>query len=223
MCGCAAAFRLLCDRGWRTGAIVSDCDSISGIYNDHHYTQDVVDAAALALVAGLDLNCGDGFSHVLEAVDRGLLSESDIDAALRDSMDVQFRLGFYNEWGTGPYDSIDPAVVDSEAHRQAVLDIAVQSMVLLQNNGSVLPIIPSDSLRRIAVIGPSANDTAEAQLCFTGGFGCLLSHTYHAYSYYLVQPLEGICAVAGAARPRRRAAELRQGLRARGRRRERHP
>ena len=180
--------------GWTDGHIVSDCDAVTGIYEDHHYTADIASATALALVAGMDVNCGDAFKHLGEALQRGLIQPADVDVALSHAMTVQFRVGFYDDFGLSPHDAIDPAVVDSDEHRQAALEIGHQAMVLLKNSGPLLPLSPA-KLRRVAVIGPSANDSAETLQCYDIDSGsCLLSHIYHVYPSFLIQPLEGIVA-----------------------------
>ena len=179
------------DWGWETAAVVGDCSAVQNIHDEHHYTSDGVEGAALALVAGVDLDCGGGFASLPEAINRSLITSADIDAALRHSMEVQMRVGFYDVWGDGPFDSISPSVIDSAEHRKAVLDIAHQSAVLLQNNHSVLPLAPS-SLKRVAVIGPSAYDVAEYQNCITSSSQCLLSHAYYALTYNIIHPLDGV-------------------------------
>ena len=178
------------DWGWKLAAIVGDCGAVEGVSGAHGYASDDVHGAALSLIAGVDMDCGDGFDNLRAALDQSIINEADIDVALRHSMEIQFKLGFYDTWGQGPYDSIPPSVVDSEEHRKAVVDVAQQSMVLLQNNRSVLPLVPS-ALKSIAVIGPSAYDLVEYQNCITNG-ACLLSHAYFALTYNLIHPLDGI-------------------------------
>ena len=179
------------DWGWRDGHIVSDCDAVQGIWKDHHYTADNTSAAALSLLAGLDLDCGTGFDSLADAIDDGIIGEPDIDAALEATINIQMRLGFYDPFGLSHYDNISDTVVDSPPHRQAALEAAHQSILLLRNDG-ILPLNAS-KLRRIAVIGPTANDTVEYEQCTHGSGGsCLLLHIYHAYTDYLVQPLQAL-------------------------------
>ena len=180
------------DWGWRDGHIVSDCDAVNGIWNDHHYAADAKSAAALSLLAGMDLDCGNAFDSLGDAIDDGIIGEPDIDAALAATINIQMMVGFYDPFGLSPFDNISEAVVDSPPHRQAALEAAHQSVLLLQNNANILP-LNSTTLRRIAVIGPTANDTAEYEACTQGSGGsCLLLHIYHAYTEYLVQPLVGL-------------------------------
>ena len=192
----AADFDLLTKRprfdwGWRDGHVVSDCDAVNGVWADHHYAADAKHAAALSLLAGLDLDCGTAFDSLAAALDDGLISESDVDAALTRTINIQMMVGFYDPFGRSPFDNISDAVVDSPPHRQAALEAAQQSIILLRNDGT-LPLNAS-RLRRVAVVGPSANDTAEYEACTLGSGGsCLLLHIYHAYTDYLVQPLQGI-------------------------------
>ena len=179
------------DWGWHTAAVVGDCSAVENVSGQHHYTSDGVEGAALSLMAGVDVDCGGGFAALPEAINRSLITSSDIDAALRHSMEVQFRVGFYDAWGDGPFDDIPASVIDSAEHRKAVLDVAMQSVVLLQNNRSVLP-LDASSLRRVAVIGPSAYDVAEYNNCMTSSANCLLSHTYYALTHNLIHPLDGV-------------------------------
>ena len=189
------------DWGWRDGHVVSDCDAVTGVYADHHYTPDLPSAAALSLIAGMDVDCGSGFNNLTQALQQGLIQPADVDVAVSHLATVQLRLGFYDQFGLSPYDAIEPSVVDSPEHRQAALDITHQSMVLLKNEGGFLP-LQAARLKRVAVIGPSANDTDEWQQCFyAGGGSCLLHHIYHAYSSFLIQPLQGIQAYLSSHSP----------------------
>jgi beta-glucosidase len=142
------------------GFVTSDCNAISDIYAGHHYVKSEVAAAAAALKAGTDNECTvrfgshpEDYAKYQEAIKQGLLSEQDVDRALRRTLRVRFELGLF--------DPVDPAkaanasaVVDSAQHRQLALQVARESMVLLKNNG-ILPL--STAPRRIAVIGPLAD------------------------------------------------------------------
>ncbi len=101
------------------------------------------EAAAMAVKAGTDLNCGTEFQGLLEAVRTGLISEKDIDVSVARLFRVRFRLGQFDPPESVPYASIPIAVVDSEAHRRLALEAARKSIVLLKNEGGLLPLSKS--------------------------------------------------------------------------------
>lgn len=112
----------------------------------------------------------------------------------------QVRLGVFDPVGMNPYDSVPPDQTDTPAHRQLAREAAAQSAVLLANKGGLLPLDLS-KLATVAVIGPSANDTAGYDRCFEGGTGgCLYSHIYRGYSSFVTTPLMGIVAAAAGAK-----------------------
>lgn len=113
-------------------------------------------------------------------------------------MHQQVRLGVYDARGMNPYDSVPPTQTDTPPHRQLAREAAAQSAVLLANKGGLLP-LDLGKLATVAVIGPSANDTAGYDRCFEGGTGgCLYSHIYRGYSSFVTTPLMGIQAAAHA-------------------------
>ncbi|TXG63321.1 hypothetical protein EZV62_010315 [Acer yangbiense] len=144
---------------WRlNGYIVSDCDSVGVYYNAQHYTSTPEEAAAEAIKAGLDLDCGPFLGlHSEEAVKKGLLSEADINKALVNTLTVQMRLGLFD----GPaqlYGNLGPKDVCTQAHQELALEAARQGLVLLKNHGPVLP-LSHIRHRTVAVIGPNSDVT----------------------------------------------------------------
>ncbi|XP_065860356.1 probable beta-D-xylosidase 2 [Euphorbia lathyris] len=142
------------------GYIVSDCDSVGVYYNTQHYTSTPEEAAADAIKAGLDLDCGPFLgAHTEDAVKRGLINEVDINGALVNTLTVQMRLGMFDGEPSGqPYGNLGPSHVCTQAHHQLALEAARQGIVLLKNDGPSLPLSP----RRhptVAVIGPNSNVT----------------------------------------------------------------
>lgn len=135
---------------------VSDCDAVDDIYATHKIVLTLASASAMALKAGTDLNCGKAYLALSEALERGLINESDIDTALKRLFTARFRLGMFDPEEMVPYTKIPYSVVDSPEHRALALESARKSIVLLQNRGNVLPL--SKNLKSIAVIGPNAND-----------------------------------------------------------------
>lgn len=146
-----------------TGYVVSDCDAISDIFKGHGFTKSAAEAAAISLKKGTDNECADFFTKAttnsdyvkyMDAVQRGLLSEKDIDIALRRLLVARFRLGVFDPPAMVPYSHIPESEIDSPSHRDLALKAARESMVLLKNDG-VLPLNPH--VTRIAVVGPLAD------------------------------------------------------------------
>ncbi|KAL0459754.1 UNVERIFIED_CONTAM: putative beta-D-xylosidase 2 [Sesamum latifolium] len=146
---------------WRLdGYIVSDCDSVGVFYDNQHYTSTPEEAVADAIKAGLDLDCGPFLSvHTENAVQRGLLNEADINLALYNTITVQMRLGMFDgEPSAQPYGNLGPKDVCTPAHQELALEAARQGIVLLKNEGSVLPLSPRRH-HPYAVIGPNSDVT----------------------------------------------------------------
>jgi beta-glucosidase len=143
---------LVSDWGF-TGYVVSDCDAVGDIFKGHNFAKDAAEASAVAVKAGTDLDCGGTYKALPEAVKRGLIQESEIDAALTRLFTARFKLGMFDPPATVPWSSISPSENDSAAHRLLALQAARESIVLLKNDG-VLPL--KGSPHTIAVIGPTA-------------------------------------------------------------------
>ena len=144
---------------WRfSGYVVSDCAAIADINTGHHYAPDMAHAAAAAVKAGTDLECGFGngqaFPALVDAVHQGLITEADLDNALRRLFRARFRLGMFDPPESFAYGRIPFTEVNSPQHRQLSLQAARESMVLLKNSSHTLPL--SHSIRSIAVVGPHA-------------------------------------------------------------------
>ena len=137
------------------GMVVSDCWAIPDFFEKgrHGFTDSPVQAAALAVRNGLDVECGSTFVNIPAAVEQGLLDEADLDRNLMRILTERFRLGEMD--GNSPWDNLDPAIVEGPEHRALSLKMARESLVLLQNKG-VLPLRPG---QKVAVIGPNADDT----------------------------------------------------------------
>ncbi|HEX5436524.1 MAG TPA: glycoside hydrolase family 3 C-terminal domain-containing protein [Gemmatimonadaceae bacterium] len=156
----ACASRMLLDsvlrRRWGfRGYVVSDCGAVDDIYKHHHVVATAPEAAALAVKSGTDLECGQTYRHLIDAVHQGLITEQQIDTAVTRLFMARFRLGMFDSpdrvrWAKIPY-----SVLDDSAHRALALHAARESMVLLKNDSSTLPL--SRDLGTIAVIGPNAD------------------------------------------------------------------
>ncbi|RDS84509.1 glucan 1,4-alpha-glucosidase [Dyella monticola] len=138
-----------------TGYVVSDCDAVQDIYLQHKVVQTAEQAAALAVKHGDDLNCGTTYAALTKAVHDGLISEADIDRSLKRLMFARLRLGMFDPPKRVPWSKLPYSVNDSPQHDALARRAADESIVLLKNNG-ILPL--SRSTRRIAVIGPTADD-----------------------------------------------------------------
>ncbi|BFI95094.1 MAG: glycoside hydrolase family 3 C-terminal domain-containing protein [Rhodanobacter sp.] len=165
------------------GYVVSDCDAVGDIAAFHHYKPDDVQAAAAALAAGTDLDCGHTYANLAAAVRKGAIPESALDVALVRLFAARYRLG---ELGSDdPYAQIGASEIDSAAHRKLALQAALESLVLLKNAHATLPL---HSGLRLAVIGPDA-DTLET-----------LEANYHGTARMPVTPLQGMRERFGADR-----------------------
>lgn len=157
---CCANTKLLSDvlRGeWGfDGYVVSDCGAIDDIYKHHQYVKTAEEASALAVKRGTDLECGNSYKSLVNAVKGGLISEAEIDRALKRLFEARFRLGMFDPPSIVPYANIPFSVNDSEEHRQLALKAARESIVLLKNENNALPL--RKDLKSIAVIGPNADE-----------------------------------------------------------------
>jgi beta-glucosidase len=138
------------------GYVVSDCGAIGDIYLHHKFAPTAAAGVARAIQAGTDLNCGVEYQNLLPATQAGLVAPADLDRALGRLLRARFRLGMFDPPSMVKYASIPYSVNDSPEHRQLALETARKSIVLLKNEGRVLPL--SKSLKTIAVIGPNADD-----------------------------------------------------------------
>ncbi len=160
------------------GYVVSDCWAIGDIYAHHKVAATREEAAALAVKNGCELNCGEVYSALLEAVEQGLISENAINRALKRLFAARFRLGMFDPPEQVPYAQIPYGVINSPEHRALALQAARESIVLLKNENNLLPL--RKDLESIAVIGPNA-DNLQALL-----------GNYNGTPAKAVTPLEGV-------------------------------
>lgn len=140
------------------GYITSDTDACKDIYKTHHYAKDAEHAVADCLAGGTDINSGDTYSKNLQAaVEAGVATLEDTNAALRNAFKVRFRLGLFDPKEKDENRDIPWEVVGSEEHKAWSLLAARQSMTLLKNEEDVLPF---NAGRSLAVIGTDANALA---------------------------------------------------------------
>ena len=164
------------------GYVASDCGAIGCIRDPHHYAATLPIAAAMAVLAGCDLDCGDTLQHYLKsAVDQELMSEADIATAVTRLTTVRVLLGLFDPPEQVPYTRIPFTVVDSPAHRDLALEAARQSLVLLKNDSEFLPLNKA-TLNKIAVIGPLASSP---MLCGYSGSPLVQSSPYQGIAEQL--------------------------------------
>ena len=160
--------------------VVSDCGAISDFYRSHNVSSDAVHAAAKGVLAGTDVECGFGyaFKRLPDAVSKGLITEQEINKHLFRVLTGRFDLGEMDDDALVPWSKIPLSVITSAEHKTLALDMAHESMTLLQNKNNILPL--SKSVDRIAVIGPNADDQA------------LMWGNYNGTPYHTVTILDGI-------------------------------
>jgi beta-glucosidase len=179
---CCANQHLLVDilRGeWGfNGYVVSDCGAIGDIYQRHRFVKTAGEASAAAVKRGTDLECGETYRALIAAVKQGLISEAEIDRAVKRLFEARFRLGMFDPSEMVPYAKIPFSANDSPEHRQLALEAVRESIVLLKNENHILP-LPKD-LKSIAVIGPNADEVR------------VLLGNYNGQPSRAVTPLAGI-------------------------------
>ena len=151
------------------GVLVTDWDNVGRLVWEQKVCADHAEAAARALNAGVDLvmTTPGFYDGAQQAIERGQLSEDTLDAAVARVLTVKFSLGLFED-PAGPDAGRQAEVIGCAAHRQAALDIARESLVLLANDG-VLPL--TTRAGTLAVIGPNADDPAAMLGDWAGGSG----------------------------------------------------
>lgn len=139
------------------GHVVSDCWAIKDFHENHKVTEGPVDSVALAVENGCDLNCGNIFIYLLEAVKEGKVTEEQLDKAVTRLFTTRMKLGLFDEPNKVPFNSIPYEVVDSKEMQELNLSVAKRCLVLLKNQEQLLPLDKS-KLKTVGVIGPNANN-----------------------------------------------------------------
>jgi beta-glucosidase len=139
--------------------VVSDCGAIDDFYRSHKVSSDGVHASAKGVLAGTDVECqwmSHNYKKLPEAVEKGLITEKEIDTRLMRVLIGRFDLGEMDDDELVPWTKIPISIVNNEEHRKLALDMARETMTLLQNKNNILPL--KKSIKRLAVIGPNANE-----------------------------------------------------------------
>ena len=139
-----------------SGYVVSDCGAINDIYERHKVVQTAAAAAALGVKTGTDLECGNVYANLVDAVRQGLITEQAIDTAVKRLFLARMRLGMFDPPERVRWAQIPISVLDQPAHRALARQVARESIVLLKNAGGVLPL--RKDIGTIAVIGPNCDD-----------------------------------------------------------------
>ncbi len=160
------------------GHFVSDCGALNDFHLYHKFTNDAAESSAVAVKAGCDQSCICTYENLPEALERGLLSEADIDRALRRTYATRFKLGMFDPPDQVPYASIPMSVVGCKEHRKLSYETAIRSIVLLKNKNNVLPL--KENVRDLYVVGPNA-----------ANLDCLLG-SYFGIGETMTTALEGI-------------------------------
>lgn len=182
---CGANHELLIDilrTEWGfNGFVTSDCGAIDNIYQNHNYVSTGAEASGVAMRNGEDLNCGGTFQEFCkEAIEKGYLTEAELDTALVRVMEARFSVGEFDPASEVSWRNIPDTLLDCQAHRQLAHRAAQEAIVLLKNTGSFLPLSPE---KTVCVVGPMA------QTVTLGG--------YSGSPVDLTTPLEGIAAKMG--------------------------
>ena len=139
--------------------VVSDCGAVSDFYESHKSSSDATHASAKATIAGTDVECGYGYAYrsIPEAVKRGLITEAEVDKHVVRLLEGRFDLGEMDDPSLVEWSKIPYSAMSTKASANISLDMARQSIVLLQNNNNILPL--QKGKEKIAVIGPNADNT----------------------------------------------------------------
>ncbi len=154
---CCGSKTLMVDilRGkWKfDGYFTSDCWAIADFHLYHKVTKTPTESVALALKNGCDLNCGNTYEYMVQALEEGLITEKEIRTSCERLIETRMKLGMFDE--KTPFDDLDYTDIDTKESRILNEEISRKTMVLLKNNG-ILP-LNKEKLKNIAVIGPNAD------------------------------------------------------------------
>ncbi len=139
------------------GYVVSDCGAINDIYNGHKVVATPAEAAALAVKSSTDLECGSAYRNLKESLDKGLITEKEIDVSLKRLFTARFRLGMFDPPEMVEYSKIPFSVLDCEQNKALAKETALKSIVLLKNENNLLPL--KKNIGTVAVIGPNSDQS----------------------------------------------------------------
>jgi beta-glucosidase len=157
-CGSSSLLTGILRTGWGfDGYVVSDCGAINDIYSGHKVVATPVEAAALAVRSGTDLECGSVYRNLMESLNKGLITETEIDVSLKRLFTARFRLGMFDPSEMVEYSKIPFSVLDCEQNKVLAKETALKSIVLLKNENNLLPL--KKNIGTVAVIGPNSDQS----------------------------------------------------------------
>ncbi len=173
--------------------VVSDCGAISDFHHNHKTSSDKVHAARAGALAGTDVECGWEYVYgsIPEAVRRGLLTEAEVDKHVVRLLEGRFDLGEMDDPALVEWSKIPYSAMSTKESAQKALDMARQTIVLLQNKGDILPL--KAGKERIAVIGPNADNSP------------MMWGNYNGTPNHTVTILDGICDKLGVKKAKAKA------------------
>lgn len=170
------------------GYVVSDSEAVEYLYSKHQVASDKVDGAAQVVNAGLNVRTNFSLPEnfilpLRQAISEGKVSMQTVDSRVCDVLRVKFMMGLFDN----PYkgDNKQPEkVVHCKEHKALSLRAALESMVLLKNEGNLLPL--SKKIKKVAVIGPNANEVQNL-ICRYGPANAPIKTVYQGIKDYLPQ------------------------------------
>lgn len=159
-CGSNRLLRQILRDEWGfKGLVVSDCGAISDFWTPgcHEVSPDAASASAKAVISGTDLECGNSYKALPDAVKAGAITEQQINTSVERLLEARFELGDFDPDSLVEWTRIPESVIASKAHKKLALDMAREQMVLLHNNNNTLPLAKDAS--DIVVMGPNAADS----------------------------------------------------------------
>ncbi len=158
------------------GYFVSDFLALMDFHENHHVTKDVFETCAMALKATCDVNAGFAYRSMMEAYEKGMVTEEEIRNAAISAYTIRAALGMFAD--DCEYDEIGLDAIDTDESAELSYQASVNSTVLLKNDG-ILP-LNKDDIKSVAVIGPTANSIV------------VLEGNYNGTSSRYVTNIEGI-------------------------------
>jgi len=154
-CGSPTLLQKILREEWGfRGYVVSDAWAIKDFHQRHGATRGPEESVALAVRSGCDLNCGDLYPRLTEAVKQGLVTEDEITRSVERLFEARFRLGMFDPEELVPWSKLSPAIVNCAKHRRLARRAARESVVLLKNEGGLLPL--KKDANSILVVGHNA-------------------------------------------------------------------
>ena len=170
------------------GYVVSDSEAVEYIMSKHKVQSNLEDVAAQVINAGLNVRTNFSLPEnfiipLRKAIADGKVSERTIDSRVADVLKIKFGLGLFDNPYKGNEKQVDK-IVHSDKHKEVSLKAALQSIVLLKNENKLLPL--SKDLKKVAVIGPNADDTKDL-ICRYGPANAPIKSVYKGIKEYLTQ------------------------------------